>query len=93
MRACRITPAGADDADRQPRHPVRARPAAGLTVDDAVRKVGITDARGVAAADRLVLLEWREQEPVLIRMATVLQRQRELSLTGRLSGSAGWKCE
>ena len=56
---------------------VWARTTAGLTLDDAARKVGITDARGVAAADRLALLERGEQEPtrpVLVRMAKQYRR-------------------
>ncbi|MDE0395994.1 MAG: hypothetical protein OYK82_14585 [Gammaproteobacteria bacterium] len=56
---------------------VWARTTAGLTLDDAVGKVGITDARGVAASDRLALLERGEQEstrPVLVRMAKQYRR-------------------
>ena len=56
---------------------VWARTTAGLTLDDAARKVGINDARGVAAADRLALLERGEQEPtrpVLVRMAKQYRR-------------------
>ena len=56
---------------------VWARTTAGLTLDDAARKVGITDARGVAGADRLALLERGEQEPtrpVLVRMAKQYRR-------------------
>ena len=51
---------------------VWARETAGLTLQDAVTKVGIRDARGVAAVDRLTALERGEERPtrrVLVRMA------------------------
>ena len=51
---------------------VWARETAGLTLQDAVAKVGIRDARGVAAADRLTALERGEEKPtrpVLVKMA------------------------
>ena len=51
---------------------VWARESAGLTLQDAVTKVGIRDARGVAAVDRLTALERGEERPtrrVLVRMA------------------------
>ena len=51
--------------------------------------VGIADAHGVAAADRLALLQRGEQKPVQVRMAEVLLSRRELPLTGRLSAGAG----
>ena len=56
---------------------VWARETAGLTLQDAVVKVGISDAWGVAAADRLVALERGEEEPtrpVLVRMARHYRR-------------------
>ena len=54
-----------------------ARETAGLTLHDAVVKVGIGDARGVAAVDRLAALERGEVEPtrpVLVRMARHYRR-------------------
>ncbi len=54
-----------------------ARETAGMTLHDAVVKVGIGDARGVAAVDRLAALERGEQEPtrsVLVRMARHYRR-------------------
>ena len=51
---------------------VWARETAGLTLLDAVAKVGIKDARGVAAVDRLTALERGEEKPtrpVLVKMA------------------------
>ena len=54
-----------------------ARETAGLTLHDAVVKVGIGDARGVAAVDRLAALERGEREPtrsVLVRMARHYRR-------------------
>ena len=51
---------------------VWARETAGLTRQDAAAKVGINDARGVAAVDRLAGLERgddRPTRPVLVRMA------------------------
>ena len=51
---------------------VWARKTAGLTLQGAVAKVGIGDARGVAAIDRLTALERGEVEPTrptLVRMA------------------------
>ena len=56
---------------------VWARETAGLTLQDAVVKVGIRDAWGVAAAERLVALERGEEEPtrpVLVRMARHYRR-------------------
>ena len=56
---------------------VWARETAGLTLQDAVTKVGIRDARGVTAVDRLAALERGENEPtrpVLIRMAQHYRR-------------------
>ena len=49
-----------------------ARKTAGLTLQDAVAKVGIRDARGVAAIDRLTALERGEAKPtrpILLKMA------------------------
>ena len=54
-----------------------ARETAGLTLQDAVAKVGIRDARGVAAVDRLAALERGEDaptRPVLVRMAQHYRR-------------------
>ena len=51
---------------------VWARETAGLTLQAAVSKVGIKDARGVAAVDRLTALERGDEEPtrpVLVKMA------------------------
>ena len=56
---------------------VWARQTAGLTLGDAVMKVGIRDARGVAAVDRLAALERGEREPtrpVLVKMAQHYRR-------------------
>ena len=49
---------------------VWARETAGLTLQDAAVKVGIRDARGVAAVDRLAALERGDGEPtrpILVR--------------------------
>ena len=54
-----------------------ARETAGMTLHDAVVKVGIGDARGVTAVDRLAALESGEVEPtrsVLVRMARHYRR-------------------
>lgn len=51
---------------------VWARTTAGLTLQDAVAKVGIREARGVAAIDRLTALERGEERPTrptLVKMA------------------------
>ena len=51
---------------------VWARKTAGLTLQDAVAKVGIRDARGVTAVDRLTALERGEERPtrpILVKMA------------------------
>ena len=51
---------------------VWARKTTGLTLQDAVAKVGIRDARGVAAVDRLTALERGEEtptRPILVKMA------------------------
>ena len=56
---------------------VWARETAGLTLQDAVLKVGIRDAWGVAAVDRLAALERGAEEPtrpVLVRMAQHYRR-------------------
>ena len=56
---------------------VWARETAGLTRQGAVTKIGIGDAYGVAAVDRLAALERTEEEPtrpVLVRMAQHYRR-------------------
>ena len=56
---------------------VWARETAGLTLEDAVTRVGIKDARGVTAVDRLAALERGENRPtrpVLLRMAQHYRR-------------------
>ncbi len=56
---------------------VWARETAGLTLQTAAVKVGIGDARGVAAVDRLVALERGENEPtrpILVKMARHYRR-------------------
>jgi Zn-dependent peptidase ImmA (M78 family) len=56
---------------------VWARETAGLTPDDAVRKLGIRDARGMSAADRLAALEKGEAlptRPMLVKMAKQYRR-------------------
>lgn len=66
---------------------VWARETAGLTLQDAVLKVGIRDAWGVAAVDRLAALERGAKEPtrpVLVKMA---QHYRRPLLTFYLAAS------
>ena len=56
---------------------VWARETAGLTLQDAVAKVGIRGARGLAAIDRLTALERGDEEPtrpVLVKMARQYRR-------------------
>ena len=56
---------------------VWARETAGLTLQDAAARVGISDARGVAAVDRLAALERGDGEPTrptLVRMAKHYRR-------------------
>ena len=56
---------------------VWARKTAGLTLQDAVAKVGISDARGVEAVDRLTALERGEEKPtrpILVKMAQHYRR-------------------
>ena len=56
---------------------VWARKTAGLTLQDAVAKVGIRDARGVEAVDRLMALELGEEKPtrpILVKMAHSYRR-------------------
>ena len=56
---------------------VWARKTAGLTLQDAVAKVGISDARGVEAVDRLTALEHGEEKPtrpILVKMAQHYRR-------------------
>lgn len=56
---------------------VWARETAGLTLQDAAARVGIRDARGVAAVDRLAALERGDDEPTrptLVRMAQHYRR-------------------
>ena len=51
---------------------VWARKTASLTLQDAVARVGIRDARGVAAVDRLAALERGEEKPTrptVVKMA------------------------
>ena len=51
---------------------VWARETAGLTIHDAVAKVGIRDARGLGAVERLAALERGEEKPTrstLVKMA------------------------
>lgn len=54
-----------------------ARETAGFTPEEAVRKLGIRDARGVAAVDRLAALEAGEEpvsRPLLLKIAKVYRR-------------------
>ena len=54
-----------------------ARESIGFTLDQAVRKLGIGDARGVSAVDRLVALETGDVEPtrpMLVKMARQYRR-------------------
>ena len=54
-----------------------ARETAGLTPDEAVERLGIRDARGVAAADRLAALEAGKEvptRPMLLKMAKQYRR-------------------
>jgi Zn-dependent peptidase ImmA (M78 family)/transcriptional regulator with XRE-family HTH domain len=56
---------------------VWARETAGLTPDEAVKRLGIRDARGVAAADRLAALEAGKEvptRPMLLKMAKQYRR-------------------
>jgi Zn-dependent peptidase ImmA (M78 family)/transcriptional regulator with XRE-family HTH domain len=56
---------------------VWARETAGLTPEEAVKKLGIRDARGVAAVDRLAALETGSAEPtrpMLVKMAKQYRR-------------------
>ncbi len=56
---------------------VWARKTAGLTLQDAVARVGIKDARGVQAVDRLTALERGESDPtrpILVKMARQYRR-------------------
>lgn len=56
---------------------VWARKTAGLTLENAVMKVGIQDARGVAAIDRLTALERGDERPtrrILVNMAQHYRR-------------------
>ena len=56
---------------------VWARETAGLTIQGAVRKIGIKDAYGVAAVDRLAELERGEKAPTrstLVKMAQHYRR-------------------
>lgn len=61
----------------QPQILIWARETAGLSLEQAVDKLDINDARGVAAVDRLKALESGEQEPsrpLLLRMAKQYRR-------------------
>ena len=56
---------------------VWAREAAGLAPEDAVQKLGIKEARGIAPVDRLAALESGEVEPtrpLLVKMAMAYRR-------------------
>ena len=56
---------------------VWAREAAGLSIDEAVAKLGVNEARGIAAADRLRALETGRGAPsraLLLKMAKVYRR-------------------
>ena len=55
---------------------VWARETAGLTLQEAVAKVGIGDARGVAAVDRLAALERGEKEPTRTNLVKMAQHYR-----------------
>ena len=58
-----------------------ARESAGLTLQDAVSKVGIGDARGVTAADRLAALERGEREPSRTTLVNMAKQYRRPLLT------------
>ena len=50
---------------------------AGLTPEEAVQKLDINDARGVAASDRFVALEFGDEQPtraMLVKMAKQYRR-------------------
>lgn len=53
-----------------------ARRTAGLTREEAVRKLGIRDARGVAATDRLAALEAGENEPTRLLLTKMAKQYR-----------------
>lgn len=53
-----------------------ARETAGLSLEDAVRKLGIRDARGVAAIDRLVALENGEVPPTRAMLSMMAKKYR-----------------
>jgi hypothetical protein len=56
---------------------VWARETAGLSIDEATAKLGINDARNVAAADRLKALEANAvapSSPLLLKMSKVYRR-------------------
>lgn len=61
----------------QPNILIWARETAGLSPDEAVAKLGIRDARGVSAIDRLAALEAGDKDisrPLLLRMAKLYHR-------------------
>jgi len=61
----------------QPKILTWARETAGLSLDDAARAIGLTDARGLAGAQRLKAMELGEDEPtrpVLLKMAKAYRR-------------------
>lgn len=58
-----------------------ARRTAGLTCEEAARKLGIRDARGVAAATRLAALEAGESEPTRPLLVKMSKRYRRPLLT------------
>ena len=62
-----------------------ARETAGLTHEDAARKLGIRDARGVKAADRLTMLEVGASEPTRPTLVKMAKQYRRPLLTFYLS--------
>lgn len=65
---------------------VWARETAGLTPEEAVRKLGIRDARGVAAVDRLTALETGSAEPTRPLLVKMSKQYRRPLLTFYMSG-------
>ncbi len=66
-----------------------ARETAGLSPEDAVRKLGIKDARGVAAIDRLAALERGEVAPTRAMLSTMARKYRRPLLTFYLAQPPG----
>jgi len=58
-----------------------ARETAGLSPEDAVKKLGIKDARGVAAIDRLAALENGEVPPTRAMLSRMARKYRRPLLT------------